>query len=80
MTLLHVVLGFVIEAERTNNFINFYMSRTGFQCIGSLFMTKNMNTLVTCSDCGDMDKMQRKRREKKTLWIGFWIIVYVLES
>ena len=46
MTLLHVVLGFVIEAKGTNNFINLYMNRTGFLYIGSLFMTKNMNTTV----------------------------------
>ena len=71
MTLLHVVLGFVIEAKVTNNFISIYTNRTGFQCIGSLFMTKNMNTLVTCSDCGDMDKMQRKRRDKKLCGLDF---------
>ena len=54
MTPLQVVLGFVIEAKGTNNFISLYVNRTGFPCIGSLFMTKNMNTLVTCSDCVNM--------------------------
>ena len=54
MTLLHVVLGFVIEAKGTNNFISLYMNTAGFQCIGSLFMMKNMNTLVTFSDCVNM--------------------------
>ena len=68
MTLLHVVAW-------TNNFISLYMNRTGFQCLGSLFMTKNMNTLVTCSDCVNMckynmDKMQRKRQDKKNFVCG----------
>ena len=61
------MLGFVIEAKGTNNFISLYMNRTGFQCIGSLFMMKNMNTLVTCSDCGDMDKIQRKEGIKNSV-------------
>ena len=37
-----------------------------------------MNILVTCCD---MDKIDRKRRDKKLcLQIGLWIIVYVLGS
>ena len=54
MILLHVVLGFVIEGKGRNNFISLYMNRTGFPCIGSLFMRKHMNTLVMCSDCVNM--------------------------
>ena len=54
MTLLHAVLGFVTEAKGTNNLINLYMNRTGCPCIGSLFMRKHMNTLVTCSYCVNM--------------------------
>ena len=38
MTLLHAVLGFIIEA---NNLISIYMNRTGCPCIGSLFMRRH---------------------------------------
>ena len=47
------------------------MNRTGCQCIGSLFMRKYMNTLVTCSDCVNMLRHGfegRKRGDKKTLF------------
>ena len=73
MTLLHVVLRFVIESKGTNNFINLYMNRTGFLCIGSLFMTKNMNTTVLIMlICGNVDKIQRKRRDKNFVYgLGF---------
>ena len=54
MTPLHVVLQFVIEEKGTNNLTSLYMNRTDCPCIGSLFMRKHMNTLVTCSDCVNM--------------------------
>ena len=87
MTLLHVVLCFVIELKWTSNFICLYTNRKGFQCIWSLFMTKNTNTLAPFSDCVNMyvtDEMKCNGIEgikKLFLWIWniwLWIIVYVL--
>ena len=49
-------------------------------------MRKYINTLVTCSDCVNMlqhgheEKRQEKWDKKLCLWIGLWIIVYVLGS
>ena len=84
MILLHVVLGFVIEAIGTNNFISLYMNRTGFPCIESLFMTKIINILVICSDCKYVvtwiKSKGKKGIKKLCLEIGLWIIVYVLGS
>ena len=78
------VLGFVIDEKGTNNLISIYMNKKGCQCIGKLFMRKYMNTLVTYSDCVDMLQhgyKDRKKRDKKLcLWIGLWIIAYVLGS
>ena len=54
ITPFHVVLRSVFEEKGTNNLISLYTNRTGCPCIGSLFMKKYMNTLVTCSDCVNM--------------------------
>ena len=49
------------------------MNRTGCPCIGSLFMRKYMNTLVTCSYCVNMllHGHGENRMEKKGIKILF---------
>ena len=40
------IFAVLFEEKLTNSFICLYTNRKGFQCIWSLFMTKNTNTLA----------------------------------